>query len=293
MAPEPPDPKASSSSPRPGARPGPSATQLTRRPPQPSTAARRPTLRMGPLTTTPIPPPERSGALGRLGSTSAPRLDPLARSGTTGRLTGSGAQSRTGSGAAARPGGPLTSLPSGGTVSLLRARAGRHGLVFDLRAVRHVDEFGLPAREVGRVVDLRALFEGPDTVVAFTPGQTLAAAGPDDERLTLVVDAGEVELLRVTMDAIHPLPSPLRRVPALACVRALVVLADGAVALLVDPARLTPALASSGPSASEGGAGEGVPGRPEASETSCGGGDEGGPRGDQGPPTAPPEGGSP
>ena len=289
MAPEPSDPRASSSSPRPGARPGPSATQITRRPPQPSTHARRPTLRMGPLTTTPIPPPEKSGAVGRLGSTSTPRLElgSLARSGSAGRLTPSGPQSRTGSGASGRPGGPLTSLPSGGTVSLLRARAGRHGLAFDLRAVRHVDEFGLPGREVGRLVDLRALFEGPDTVVAITPGQTLAAAGPDDERLTLVVDAGEVELLRVTMDAIHPLPSALRRLPALACVRALVVLADGAVVLLVDPARLTPGLASSGPSASEEGAG------PEASEASCGAEDEGRPRGDQGPPTAPPESWSP
>lgn len=231
MAPEP-DPGASSSSPR---RPG--ASQAARRP-QTTGTTRRPTLRMGPLTTTPVPPPEPSGALGRLGSTTTSRLElGLSRSGTTGRLTGSGAQSRSGSGASARPGGPPTSLPAGGTVSLLRARAGDHRLAFDLRGVRHVDELGLPAREAGRLVDLRAIFVGP----AMTAGQTLAAAGPGDEPLSLVVDPGEVELLRVGLDAVHPIPWPLAGLPTMACVRAVVVL-ERAVLLLVDPARLTPGL---------------------------------------------------
>lgn len=237
MAPEP-GPGGSSSTPR----PRPAGSQVARRPTTSTTTTRRPTLRMGPLTTTPVPPPETPGALGRLGSTSTSRLElglgsgALARSGTTGRLNGSGALSRSGSGGLARP-GPLPA----GTVSLLRARAGPHGLAFDLRGVRHVDEPGLPGREVGRVVDLRALFDAP-----AAGGQTLAAAGPGGERLSLVVDAGKVELLRVGLEAIHPVPSPLGGVPALACVRALVVLDDGAVVLLIDPARLAPAPAEGG-----------------------------------------------
>lgn len=114
-------------------------------------------------------------------------------------------------------------------VPLLRCRAGRYALVLDLEALVALDS---GEREADRVVDLRELLGEP-----VTAGQGVLFRERHGEGLVAMrVDPG-VELIRVPLERLHPLPDPL---PLLACMRSLrgVAELDDGLAFLVDPASL-------------------------------------------------------
>ena len=116
-----------------------------------------------------------------------------------------------------------------GEVPLLRCRAGRFLLVLDLEALVALD---VGEGRAGRVVDLRALLDEP-----VGRGQRVLFRERGGEGLVaMVVDRG-VELIRLPLERLHPLPDPLPLLPGLASLRGVAEL-DGALAFLVDPLSL-------------------------------------------------------
>lgn len=114
-------------------------------------------------------------------------------------------------------------------VPLLRCRAGRFELVLDLEALVALDG---GERDADRVVDLRELLGEP-----VTTGQGVLFRERHGEGLVAMrVDPG-VELIRVPLGRLHPLPDPLPLLPSMRSLRGVAELDDG-LAYLVDPASL-------------------------------------------------------
>ncbi|MEZ6183524.1 MAG: hypothetical protein R3F62_00765 [Planctomycetota bacterium] len=114
-------------------------------------------------------------------------------------------------------------------VPLLRCRAGRHLLVLDLEALVALDG---GERRAERLVDLRELVgEHPG------PGQGVLFQARDGGLVAMVVDPG-VELIRVPLDRLHPLPDPLPLLPEIRSLRGVVEI-QGELAYLVDPLSLS------------------------------------------------------
>lgn len=112
---------------------------------------------------------------------------------------------------------------------LLRCRAGRFELVLDLEALVALDG---GERDADRVVDLRELLGEP-----VTTGQGVLFRERHGEGLVAMrVDPG-VELIRVPLGRLHPLPDPLPLLPSMRSLRGVAELDDG-LAYLVDPASL-------------------------------------------------------
>ncbi|MBX3470265.1 MAG: hypothetical protein KF878_25645 [Planctomycetes bacterium] len=129
-----------------------------------------------------------------------------------------------------------------GAAPLLLCTAGPHRLVFDLRSLMHIDVVEadvplLPGQEAAPAadeVDLRRALGAE----GGAPQALLYALEGDPRLRRMVVDAGSLRLRSVALTRVHALPAVLAGAPGLRLVRGVVELDDGALAWLVDPARL-------------------------------------------------------